>query len=247
MPRLDEGDRNPFPFLYFQVHATYILSIESAYPQHPHILATTSMDGHTKLTSVVDPQKDMVETSRLRGGSLTLSYSPILQSFITNDENDFVRLMPTRRFFGSSTVGRLPSAVSSLAPCSLLHPSLLFGCTGGEVVAVNPMRRVVYSKEKHWQLTCFTHEYVRPTQEGRPAASRFLNGFRAESVSLLRSMIGDPRVVNGGLTITIYEERSHITSLAWNPNKQCAGWASMGTGSGLVRVENLAISRSLNY
>lgn len=40
---------------------------------------------------------------------------------------------------------------------------------------------------------------------------------------------------------TIYEEPSAITQLEWNPSPRCGGWAAAGMGSGLLRVEDLAI------
>ncbi|KAF2432353.1 hypothetical protein EJ08DRAFT_130327 [Tothia fuscella] len=40
---------------------------------------------------------------------------------------------------------------------------------------------------------------------------------------------------------TIYEEKSAITQVCWNPNLHCGTWAAAGTASGLVRVEDLGI------
>lgn len=200
------------------------------------------MDGQTRLTSILDPQKDVVETVRMRMGSMQMSYSPVLQAFFSNDENDFVRLLALRRFYSTITVARLPSTVFTLAPCSFWHPSALVGCTGGTVIAVNALRRLLHSREKNWHLSWFTHEWVRNKEENGVGVSRFFDGHRAESVSLMRSMVTDRRkLVNGALIVTIYEEKTHITALAWNPNRQCAGWASAGMGCGLVRVEDLAI------
>ncbi|KAL1965343.1 hypothetical protein VTN77DRAFT_5780 [Rasamsonia byssochlamydoides] len=231
----------PSPYLYFPVHSTYITGIASAYPQHPHLLGTTSMDGQTRLTSILDPQKDVVDTSRMRLGSMHICYSPFLQAFLSNDENDFIRSLAVRRFYTTTTVGRMPSTVTALAPSSVWHPSGLIGCTGGSVIALNPLRRLLHTKERHWHLTWFTHEWTRGAQAGSPNVSRFLDGFRAESVSLLRTMMGDRRIVNGVMAITIFDDENHITALSWNPNQRCAGWASAGMGSGLVRVEDLAI------
>jgi transcription factor C subunit 6 len=199
------------------------------------------MDGQTRLTSILDPQKDVVETSRIRLGSMHIAYSPHLQAFFSSDENDFIRSLAVRRFYTITTVGRLPSTVTVLASSSFWHPSGLFGCTAGSVIAINPMRRLLHSKEKNWQLTWFTHEWARGAEAGKPDVSRFLDGFRAESVSLSRAVMADKLVINGVMAITIYDDENHITALSWNPNQRCAGWASAGMGSGLVRVEDLAI------
>lgn len=233
-------ESDPLPYMYHQLHSTYVFSLASAYPTHPHLLGSVSMDGHTRLFSILDPQKDMVETTRMRMGSMHMSYSPFLQSFFSSDENDFVRLLALRRFFTTTTVAKLPSTVSALAPCSSWHPSALMGCTGGTVIAVNPLRRLLYTKERHWQQTWFTHEWAQGKKEGTSGVSRFHDGFRAENVSHLRSMMGE-KLINGLVTITIYDDGTHITALSWNPNQRCAGWASAGMGCGLVRVEDLAL------
>ncbi|KAG2412303.1 hypothetical protein HFD88_009860 [Aspergillus terreus] len=237
----DAPSTNPLPYFFEPIHSTYVLSITSAYPTHSHLLATTSMDGETRMISITDPHKDVVDTPRMRMGSPHLSYSPILQSFLSSDENDFVRLITVRRFFSTTAIAKFPSTISAHAPSSSWHPSALFGCTGGAVIATNPLRRILHSKAKQWQQTWFTHEWVRSQETDSPGTSRFFDGYRAESTSLLRNMIGDPRVVNGVMMITIYEEGTHVTSLCWNPNQTCAGWASAGLGCGLVRIEDLAI------
>jgi transcription factor C subunit 6 len=199
------------------------------------------MDGETRLTSIVDYQKDTVETTRMRMASPHAAYSPLLHAFISSDENDFARLLAVRRFFTTTAVARLPSTVSALAPCSFWHPSVLLGCAGGEVIATSPIRRLVHPKEKQWQQTWFTHEWARGQDADSAGTSRFIDGYRAESFSLLRNMVGDRRMVNGTMMITIFDEPRHVTALTWNPNQLCAGWASAGLGCGLIRVEDLAI------
>lgn len=122
---------DPLPYFYHPIHSTYVLNISSAYPTHAHLVATTSMDGETRLWSIADHEKDAVETTRMRVGSPHLTYSPWLQSFLSSDENDFVRMLTLRRFFATLAVARLPSTLSALATCSSWHPSVLFGSTGG--------------------------------------------------------------------------------------------------------------------
>lgn len=242
LPSHDSSSKHPLPYFYQQIHSSYILSITSAYPAHPHILCTTSMDGDSRITSLLDPQKDTVETNRMRVGAPHISYSPWLHSFISSDENDFARVLALRRFFTTTAVARLPSSISALAPCSPCHPSVLLGCTGGSVIASNPLRRILHSKEKQWQQTWFAHEWAQGPEVGSSGVSRFQDGFRAESVSLLRNMLGDRKMINGTMIITLFEEGTHITTLSWNPNQTCAGWASAGMGCGLVRIEDLALS-----
>ncbi|KAI9044421.1 transcription factor TFIIIC subunit TFC6 [Aspergillus affinis] len=232
---------NPLPFFYQPIHSTYILTIASSYPTNPHLLATTSMDGETRLWSLIDHNKNMVETNRMRVGSAHLSYSPMLQAFVSGDENDFARLLAVRRFFTTSAIARLQSTITALAPCSSWHPSTLYGSAGGSVVATNPLKRVLHPKEKQLQQTWFTHEWVRGTEADSPGTSRFFDGFLAESASLLRNMSGDRKMMDGTMIITLYDEETHVTSISWNPNQACAGWATAAVGCGLIRIEDLAM------
>ncbi|KAL2810661.1 hypothetical protein BJX63DRAFT_422888 [Aspergillus granulosus] len=236
-----QSPRNSLPYFYHPIHSTYLLNIASAYPTYPHLVATTSMDGETRLTSLADHEKDVVDATRMRVGSPHLTYSPWLQSFVSSDENDFVRLLTLRRFFTTTAAARLPSTVSALAPSSFWHPSVLLGCTGGSVLATNPLRRLLHSKEKQWQQTWFSHTWVRGNDARSSGTSRFYDGYRAESISLLRNMMGDRKLINGTMVITIHEEATHVTALSWNPNQSCAGWASAGLGCGLLRIEDLAM------
>ncbi|KAL4800495.1 hypothetical protein BDV19DRAFT_398052 [Aspergillus venezuelensis] len=238
-----QSEGSPLPYFYHPLHSTYVLNIAPAYPTHAHLIATTSMDGETRMTSVLDWNKDTVETGRMRVGSPHLSYSPWLHSFISSDENDFARLLTTRRFYTTIAVARLPSTISALASSSPWHPSVLLGCTGGSVIASNPLRRLLHSKEKQWQQTWFSHTWARGNKSNpnTPGTSRFYDGYRAESISLMRNMTGDRKMVNGTMMVTIYEEETHVTALAWNPNQSCAGWAAAGLGCGLLRIEDLAL------
>ena len=111
------------------------------------------------------------------------------------------------------------------------------------MLANNPTRKLIHSKARQYQQTLFTHEWAPGKEAGSSGVSRFLDGYRIEKVGLLRNLTGtgEKKMVNGHLVVTIYEEGTHITSLAWNPNQHCAGWASAGTGCGLVRVEDVAM------
>ncbi|KAJ5287570.1 hypothetical protein N7478_003256 [Penicillium angulare] len=228
----------PRPYFYHPIHTSYILNMTSAYPTNPHLLSTISVDGETRLWSLLEPQGDNTTTFRVRLASSHLSYSPVLQAVCSSDENEYARIMPVRRFFVTLTPGKVNSTVSAMAPCSFWHPSLLYGGTGGEVVATNPMRRMLYGKEPLWQHTWFTHEWISGSDANSPGVSRFYDGFRAESPGVMKG--GESRPMGLSLT-TIYDEGTHVTSLAWNSNRQCAAWGSASLGCGLLRVEDLAI------
>ncbi|CAL5872570.1 uncharacterized protein PFLUO_LOCUS6834 [Penicillium psychrofluorescens] len=229
------------PLMYRPIHVTYILNIVSAYPTHPQTLTTIGMDGETRYWSLLDPQAEVVMTGRMRIASSHLSYSPVLQSFFSSDENEFARILPLRRFFNTNYIAKMPSTVSTMAPCSPWHPCVMYGGAGGEVVATNPLRRLLYAKEQQLQQTWFKHTWVQGPQKEGPGVSRFYDGFQAERQNLSRNLAGDSKLVDGVLLATIHEEGTHVTALGWNPNQACAAWASAALGCGLVRVEDLAI------
>ncbi|KAI2012977.1 hypothetical protein LOZ39_001059 [Ophidiomyces ophidiicola] len=229
------------PYIFAPIHTSYVLQIVAAYPAHPHLLGCSCIDGQMKMFSLLDPLVDIVEGVRMRMGTANLSYSPMFQAFVTTDEADFVRLLPARRFFSTISALRSTSSTTTLAPCSPCHPSILVGNAGGVVMATNPLRRLLNSKNKHFQQTWFSHEWVHAKDDPhdeRLGASRFYDGYKAESVNLLRS------ATQGGLAnnaIIVCENETAVTAIACNPNEQCAGWACAGTGCGLLRVEDLAL------
>ncbi|KAK2767838.1 hypothetical protein FQN54_003999 [Arachnomyces sp. PD_36] len=241
IPPKDDPQAIPKPYVYVPIHVTYILNIASAYPTYPHLFTTTAMDGQTRQFSILDPQKDLVDSTRMRIGSAQLTYSPHLRSFLYTDESDVFRIVPVRRFFSSMSACKLFSSVSALANSSRWHPSLLGGGTNGSAIVTNPLRNLLHSKDKHFQQNWFVHEWI-PAKDGRPEASRFVDGSIAEHVSLVRNLMGDhDKVINGIVTMTIFDEPGQVTALAWNPNFPCSGWACAGMGCGLLRVEDLAI------
>lgn len=233
-----ESHQDPTPYIYAPVHPTYVLSISSAYPSHPHVLASSCIDGQMKLFSLRDPLVDVCEGIRMRFGTMNLEYSPYFRAFVTTDDNEFVRLQPIRRFFSTMCVLRSASntVVTACSPC---HPSVIAGTAGGQAMATNPLRRMFNSKSSHQQQTWFSHEWVHVKGDDkgeRLGASRFLDGFKAESPNLMRGM--QTAKLSG---ITIYEEETAITALACNPNEPYAGWTCAGMGSGLLRVEDLTL------
>ncbi|KAJ5793563.1 hypothetical protein N7457_000162 [Penicillium paradoxum] len=234
-------DSDPLPFFYRPIHATYVLNITSAYPSHAQILITVAMDGETRMFSIIDAASELTSTVRMRAASSHISYSPICQSVIAGDENEFARIIPIRRFFSTTTIARLNSNISAMAPSSVHHPCALFGSTSGEVAGTNPFRRVVYNKEQIWQQMWFTHEWVSSSKTDTVGTSRFYDGYRAETQKLAKYKMSETKPIVGMGTSTIYEEGTHVTALGWNPNYQCAAWASAALGHGLVRVEDLAL------
>ncbi|KAA6416360.1 MAG: transcription factor TFIIIC complex subunit Tfc6 [Lasallia pustulata] len=224
------------PWFYQQMHQTYILAMASAYPAHPHLLATSSMDGYMRLADLRAPSTDSVFTNRSRIGSSVIDYCEPLQAMVSTEENDFIRINPLRRFFSSISVGRADGIVLSLS-VGKVHPTILVGTADGAVVAMNPMRKGLNSKTHQYQQTWFQHEWSRKGD----GMSRILDGFKVETVSLARSLVGDKKNKDGTVYSTIYEEETGVTQVVWNPNLHCGGWVAAGMGSGLLRVEDLAL------
>lgn len=239
--KLDQQEDEPIPYLYFPIHSTYITNLDTAYPQYPHIISSVAMDGNTRLSSLLDPVKDVVDTTRQRLGTTQIYYYPFLQAFVSTDENDTVRGLSVRRFFTSTSVGRLPSTISAMAHGSRWHPSIMAGCTEGGIYVFNPLRRFMHTKEAHYHTRWFLHEWAAGKDEQTPNISRFTDDIEIESLSLLRALKGEGKVLNGMMCLTIYDEEQHIVAVEWNPNQHCAGWAAAGMGSGLVRIEDLAM------
>ncbi|OQE05821.1 hypothetical protein PENVUL_c021G04429 [Penicillium vulpinum] len=221
---------DPPPYFYRPIHATYILDITSAYPVHPQLIITVSMDGETRMWSVLDSTGEMASTGRMRSASPHIGYSPICQSVVAGDENEFARIIPVRRFFTTTTIARLSSTITAMAQCSIHHPCALFGSSAGEVVGTNPFRRVVYNKEQIWQQIWFTHEWIPTSKTNTMGTSRFYDGYRAENQKLAKYKQYETNPIGGMGTSTVYEENTHVTALGWNPNRPCAAWASAALG-----------------
>ncbi|EUC47149.1 hypothetical protein COCMIDRAFT_24917 [Bipolaris oryzae ATCC 44560] len=71
---------------------------------------------------------------------------------------------------------------------------------------------------------------------------RISEGYKAVQQGIASSAVskrkGNPEI---GRSISIFEEKSAVTALAWNPNLKYGTWAVAGMGSGLLRVEDVGI------
>ncbi|CAN9297152.1 unnamed protein product [Alternaria alternata] len=71
---------------------------------------------------------------------------------------------------------------------------------------------------------------------------RITEGYKAGQTGIAHTSAatkrGNPEV---GRSISIFEEQTAITALAWNPNLKFGTWAVAGMGSGLLRVEDVGI------
>ncbi|KAF2843637.1 hypothetical protein M501DRAFT_925891 [Patellaria atrata CBS 101060] len=74
---------------------------------------------------------------------------------------------------------------------------------------------------------------------GQPMC-RITEGFKLETKHFSSGNTA-ARSKEGEIYTTIHELESAVTQVCWNPNPICGGWAAAAMGSGLVRVEDLAI------
>jgi transcription factor C subunit 6 len=206
-------------------------------------------------------QASTVFSNRTRFGHPLLTWHDYTQIVLHTDEGMALRGSSIRRLFATMDLGRCGSSATCLAssPC---HPCVLVGTAHGGVFATNPTKRIVDAASTVWQQAWFTHEWRRQSAEeaeiasqgnggvegtgaGRaglehtiPASglSRISEGFRADRALHVNETHQD----SGNLFATIYEEKSAITAVAWNPNLHTGGWAAAGMADGLLRVEDIA-------
>ncbi|KAK4947375.1 hypothetical protein LTR10_013743 [Elasticomyces elasticus] len=150
-----------------------------------------------------------------------------------------------------------------------LHPCILVGNAKGQVFATNYLRKIMPHRRNDprskigaiaWMQKICEYDW-RPltppaTADGslgvdidlyhgrdtRKGVSRFHEGFKPEKVDF--GIAANPKKKTPkkdlGAAEPIFEEENAVTALEWNPNHSCAGFAAMGWGSGIVRVQDLA-------
>ena len=288
----------PTPYFYTFLHPTYILAICSAYPTHPHLIATSAASGYVRLTDIRSADSDYVLTQRTHWAPSTLCYSATLSCFVGYEEHGFVKLYPIRRFWMYLNCAKGDSEILSVA-IGHLHPTVLVGFADGTLLAANLAKRFVevraaramlqqrvwkhewaqqkYDNYKH-QTANGDNEHIQSSQQesdgapdaphlndqvresseqmngqqdscGPKAISRITEGYKVQtSVLLSRTEVANEnqKRTQPGMSqhvpySTIYDKETGVRQVAWNPNEGWGGWAASGTGSGLVRIEDLAI------
>lgn len=233
------------PWLFLQLHSTYILSLTTAYPTHPALLISSSLSGYLRLTSLCAPATDYVLSTRTRTPPSSLAYCDSLLSVVALEEaSETLRLWGLRCFYASLACGKLGSAPGpgqGIVDVGRCHSSIAAGGADGSVIVTNPMRKALGRKDVGWQQIVFKHEWVRRAEQGpRQGMSRVTESYEGEKVDLsvkLRSNCKESVAKS-----TVYEEETAVTALGWNPNDSgCGGWLAVGWGSGLVRVQDMAV------
>ncbi|PNS17164.1 hypothetical protein CAC42_7218 [Sphaceloma murrayae] len=155
------------PLLTSPLQMSYIPSLTTCYPSRPHILISSSMSGHLSLTDLtrLTPTTganpiNTVLSPRSRLGRLTVVWHDWSQMVLSVDDNYALQGLPLRRFFGYTGLGRFRSAATAVA-VSECHPFIAVSQTGGEVAVMNPMRRVLSTKESMICGRWFVHTWRR--------------------------------------------------------------------------------------
>jgi len=264
------------PVIYASLATTYVLAITSCYPSRPNIVLATTMAGHFYLVDIMDTSSNTIlsptvtaRSTRTRMGRTVLVWHDWSQTVLTSDENFTLIAHPIRRIFRQIGCTRYKSSVMSLA-VSPVHPFVMAGCVGGEVMCNNPMRRAYESKVSIWNQIWFTHEWraLEPNErldataqsedvamEGAgldsdgqgnssardaPGIARILEGHKCEQIRLFNTEDAFAHRENGAIYATVHELKSTVVTVAWNPNIHVGGWVAAGMASGLLRIEDVA-------
>jgi transcription factor C subunit 6 len=257
----------PQPWFHKQLADTYIITISSGYPSRPQFLSLTTADGFARLIDLRAPVADAI--SSLRGRMLVHSqaWHEHTQSFIMVDEYYMLKHSTLRRYNQAIYTFRTDSTLTAVAT-SPVHPAVLIGTSDGSVAATNGVCKIMNSKEIPWSQMWFKHEWRRAREDGesdaagsvgpsdkgiereegsdagpdvlaRPLA-RVTEGYTPVQTSM-QYPDATKRHKDGAKFITVFEENSAATRVAWNPSLKCGTWAVAGMQSGMLRVEDLGV------
>ena len=104
---------------------------------------------------------------------------------------------------------------------------------GDETIAANAESGQIRDTEMANGIEQSTHQSA--IDEKWAGIVRITEGYKPERVDLAGVHAGQSR------TTTLFEENTGVTAVCWNPNLQCGGWLAMSWGSGLVRIQDVAV------
>jgi len=118
-----------------------------------------------------------------------------------------------------------------------------------QAVSPSVSARGLFEQGQHGQASAPAHQQNGQHRDGRPKrTSRITEGYKIESFTLAPTKasqstqeIRDTDNGYNALYSTIYDAETGVRQVVWNPNEGWGGWAASGMGSGLVRIENLAV------
>ncbi|KAK6349162.1 hypothetical protein TWF730_009915 [Orbilia blumenaviensis] len=225
--------REHLPKSYHYIAASYICSICSLAPSFPEMIATYSMDGSFNMHDIREPGISNVLSHRTRTVAMStpVAWCEMAQSLCYPEDLSGVLCMGIRKakksggFLCSNNPG---DTIAASTGCGTgLHPFLLNGGRDGKVRIANLVRKYFYSKCQAMQQVWFQLEYAPTT-----GFYRILDGFKPEMV------VHRNRVAVG---LPFYTYHTNVTKVCWNNNLKYGTWAAAGTGSGLVRVEDVSL------
>ncbi|KAF2444860.1 hypothetical protein P171DRAFT_387441 [Karstenula rhodostoma CBS 690.94] len=263
----DAERRRPPPWFHKQLADTYIVTVSSGYPSRPQFLSLTTADGFARLIDVRAPVADAISSLRGRMIVHSQAWHEHTQSFVMLDEYYLLKHGTLRRYNQAIYTFRIDSTLTAVAT-SPVHPAVLIGSSDGSVAATNGLCKIMNSKDIPWSLMWFKHEWRKPMRdaetngagpavqsdgptEGKSASpddpevmsrplTRITEGYKPVQTSM-QYPDSTKRHKDGAKFITVFEEKSAATRVAWNPNLRCGTWAVAGMQSGMLRVDDLGV------
>ncbi|KAF1978361.1 hypothetical protein BU23DRAFT_563974 [Bimuria novae-zelandiae CBS 107.79] len=262
----DSQPRVPHPWFHKQLADTYILTLTSAAPSHPHFLSLTTADGFARLIDLRTPLADAIASPRGRMMIPTQAWHEHTQSFVMVDEYYMLKHATLRRFHQAIYTFRAEATLTAVAT-SVVHAGILVGTADGGVTGTGGVGRLLNSKEPLWGQVWFRAEWraavsnppsapPAPPANGdgtaeaasarQPDAATFAGPLARISEGYKPTLTGivaadSKRPKDGARFISSFEENSTVTRVVWNPNLKFGTWAVAGMQSGMLRVEDLGV------
>ncbi|ROT41266.1 hypothetical protein SODALDRAFT_291873 [Sodiomyces alkalinus F11] len=151
------------------VHSTHVINIASAYPSHPHVVASAAVSGFMTLLDLLDPGSEsscQTNPSTVTQSNL-LQWSDHLQGFFsltasTSPLNTTVSFVHSRTFAATMRKVMDGDAAPTALAVGCHHPFLLVALLDGSVWACNPMNRIF--APRHYppgqKVKILEHEHV---------------------------------------------------------------------------------------
>lgn len=232
-----------------------------------HIQMTDLMEMTSKATMT---PAATVRASRSRVGRSVLVWHEFAQVVLTSDDNYTLIAYPIRRFFRQISLTRYESSVACLAYSPVHPFVMAGCVGGETVSnnplrrayenKVTIWNQIWFAHE--WRELGVEESIVngsndgdepmeyadattedRAKQQGASSSreiSRILEGFKCKEIKLFNTDDAFIHRENGAVYSTVYELKSCISSICYNPNLHVGGWIAAGMANGLVRIEDIA-------
>jgi transcription factor C subunit 6 len=265
------GQHQPKPWFYQQVSDTFILTLSSGFPSRPTYLSITTADGFGKLLDLRSPIADTTSSSRGRIFSAAQAWHEHAQSFLAPNEAYALRANTIRRYYSNIYVMSSDSQIVCCATSPVHPGVLLGGADGivlasnpiSRVLNAKevpwqqtwfthewrpPVEELSLKVRGHGSTPTDDNDNEEQLQEISQVPQEVLSqpliriteGYKVQPANL-QKISQEKHTKDFIKLVSIYEDASSITVVAWNPNLKFGTWAVAGTGSGLLRVEDLGI------